>query len=308
MKNILLVCTGNTCRSPMAVYLFRNYFGDTDRDQLYNFQSAGITAVSGQNMNEMADSVLADRGISADGHKSTRLSSQQIEEADLILTMTRRQARRISQNYPCAEDYVFTLGEFSGVDKEVPDPFGGSRELYQKTLQELEKMIVRASERLPEFFAEVESRKIEGSGVMKVAIGSDHAGYSLKESIKEWLQDREYEVLDQGTDSTESVDYPEYASRVARAVAKQEAELGILICGTGLGMSMAANNVSGIRAARCQDTYSARMARKHNNANVLTLGERVIGEGLALSVVEAFLAAEFSGGRHERRVNKIEKT
>lgn len=307
MKKILLVCAGNTCRSPMAVHLFRDYFSGTDREHRYNFQSAGLTAIPGQKMNSKARSVLADKGIEVDGHRSNRLSPEQIKSSDLILTMTRVQAEEILRSQPGAEDYVFTLGEFAGIDREVPDPFGSSRDFYQKTRRELEKMIVRAAERLPEFFARAKSGESEGSDIMKVALGSDHAGYSLKQAIKEWLKERDYVVVDYGTDDIESVDYPDYASAVAQAVAGKEAELGILICGTGLGMSMTANKTAGIRAARCQDTYSARMARRHNDANILTLGERVVGEGLALAVVEAFLTAEFSGGRHERRVNKIEK-
>lgn len=308
MKTILLVCAGNTCRSPMAVHLFRSYFSDSDRDQKYRFKSAGLTAVSGQPLNPKAREVLLDKGLEISDNKSVRLHSEQIEAADLILTMTRAQAEEIINHYPRAENHVFSLGEFARTGRDVPDPFGRSKKIYRKTLQELEDMVARAAERLPEFFFEPVSRKTEGGETMKIALGSDHAGYCLKETIKDWLQENEHQVVDQGTDGSESVDYPDYAESVARSVAAEEADLGILICGTGLGMSMAANKVAGIRAARCQDTYSARMARNHNNANVLTLGARVVGEGLALAVVESFITADFFGGRHERRVNKIEKT
>ncbi len=142
---------------------------------------------------------------------------------------------------------------------------------------------------------------------MEIALGSDHAGFSLKEEIKMWLEEAGHASVDVGTDDPErSVDYPDFAAGVARRVIEGEVDLGILVCGTGLGMSMAANKYSGVRAARCQDTYSARMARKHNNANILTLGERVLGAGLAREIVEAFLEADFDGGRHMRRINKIE--
>lgn len=141
----------------------------------------------------------------------------------------------------------------------------------------------------------------------KIAIGSDHGGFDYKASIIKHLQDKGYEVEDMGTYSPESCDYPVIAKKVAHSVAKGDFERGILVCGTGIGMSMAANKVKGIRAAVCGDTFSARATRAHNNANILCLGQRVIGEGLALDIVDVWLATEFEGGRHERRVNMIEE-
>jgi ribose 5-phosphate isomerase B len=140
---------------------------------------------------------------------------------------------------------------------------------------------------------------------MEIAIGSDHGGYDLKEKIKELLDERGIEYKDFGTDSTDSVDYPDYASLVSKAVAAEEYDKGILICGTGIGMSMAANKVPGIRAALCHDVFSARATREHNDANVLTMGSRVIGSELALAIVNAWLDAEFDGGRHQRRIDKF---
>ena len=140
---------------------------------------------------------------------------------------------------------------------------------------------------------------------MKIAIGSDHAGYDLKEIIKNYLIEKGYEVVDKGTNSRESVDYPIFGESVAETVAKGEADRGIVICGTGIGISISANKVKGIRAALCTNEYMARMARKHNDANVLALGARVLGVDLALSIVETFLNTEFEGGRHERRVHLI---
>jgi len=141
---------------------------------------------------------------------------------------------------------------------------------------------------------------------MKIALASDHAGFPLKEAVAAHLQGAGYEVLDFGTNSSASVDYPDYARPAAQAVADGRAPLGIVICGTGLGVCMTANKVHGIRAARCTDEYSARMSRRHNDANVLCLGQRVTGVGLALSIVDAWLSESFEGGRHARRVAKIE--
>jgi len=140
---------------------------------------------------------------------------------------------------------------------------------------------------------------------MKIAIGCDHGGFELKEDVKKYLEDRSIEVVDFGTHSTDSVDYPEYGEKVSVAVKDKECDLGILICGTGLGMSYVANKVPGIRCACVSDTFSAEMARAHNNANVLAFGARVAGLGLALKLVEAFVDTPFEGGRHQRRVDLI---
>ena len=139
----------------------------------------------------------------------------------------------------------------------------------------------------------------------KVAIGCDHAGFELKCKIIEHLKERGYDVSDVGTDSTASCDYPIFAEKVAHAVTSGASELGILVCGTGIGMSMAANKCRGIRACACSDTFSARLTRNHNDANILCIGARVVGEGLAYDLVDAFLTAEFEGGKHQRRVDLI---
>lgn len=140
---------------------------------------------------------------------------------------------------------------------------------------------------------------------MKIAIGSDHAAFDMKEHIIQHLKDRGIEVIDVGTHSTERTHYPIYGQRVAKAVVNGEADLGITICGTGIGIGISAGKVKGIRAAIVSDTYSARMARQHNNANVLSFGARVVGPGLAEDIVDSFLDHEFEGGRHAIRVDLI---
>lgn len=139
-----------------------------------------------------------------------------------------------------------------------------------------------------------------------IAIGCDHAALKLKNTIKEHLVSLGFEVEDFGCFTEQSVDYPEYALKVAEAVASKKCEKGILICGTGIGMSMAANKVKGVRCAHCSDTFSAKATRQHNDANVLALGERVVGVGLALEIVDCFVNTTFSNDeRHIRRINKI---
>lgn len=142
---------------------------------------------------------------------------------------------------------------------------------------------------------------------MKLAIACDHGGFLLKEAVKKYLleQEVEVEVEDFGCHSRESVDFPDYAKKVGESIVRGQNDLGILCCGTGIGMSIAANKINGIRAAVVGDVFSAKATKEHNNSNVLCLGERVTGEGLALLIVETWLQAEFLGGRHERRVRAI---
>ncbi|HSL87146.1 MAG TPA: ribose 5-phosphate isomerase B [Bacteroidales bacterium] len=140
---------------------------------------------------------------------------------------------------------------------------------------------------------------------MKIAIGSDHGGVGLKESVREHLEKKGYVVKDFGTYTRESCDYPDISEIVALNVVDKKYDVGILICGTGIGIGIAANKVKGVRAALCHDTFSAHASREHNNANILTMGERVIGQALALDIVDTFLGAEFEGGRHQSRVDKI---
>ena len=137
------------------------------------------------------------------------------------------------------------------------------------------------------------------------AIGSDHGGYALKQEIMKHLSERGIAYRDYGTYSEESCDYPDYGEAVGRAVASGECERGIVVCGTGIGISIAANKVRGVRCALCGDCFSAQMAREHNDANVLARGARVLGAGLALKIVDTFLDSAFAGGRHERRVAKL---
>lgn len=139
-----------------------------------------------------------------------------------------------------------------------------------------------------------------------IAIACDHAGYPLKEELKKHFDSTGVAYVDLGTDSTASVDYPEYADKLCKAVQERRQELGILICGTGVGMCIAANKHRGIRAAVCSDTFSAKMTRAHNNANVLCMGARVVGAGLAFDMADLFISTAYEGGRHQRRVDMLD--
>ncbi len=139
----------------------------------------------------------------------------------------------------------------------------------------------------------------------RIAIGADHAGFHLKETVKRFLLDAGYEVDDVGTSSKESVDYPDFARAAAELVASGHDRFGILACGTGIGMAMAADKVTGIRAANVSEPLTARLSREHNDANVLTIGARILDDAKAIEVVRTFLASDFAGGRHQRRIDKI---
>lgn len=142
---------------------------------------------------------------------------------------------------------------------------------------------------------------------MKIGIGNDHAAVDLKNTIVEYLKSRNIEVVDFGTNEKTSTDYPKYGRKVANAVVNGEIDGGILICGTGVGISLAANKVKGIRACVCSEPYTARLSKQHNNSNIIAFGARVVGEGLATMIVEAWLDAEYEGGRHQKRVDMIEE-
>ena len=145
------------------------------------------------------------------------------------------------------------------------------------------------------------------SAKTQIALGADHAGYRLKERLRAYLSDKGYQVEDLGTYSEQSSDYPDFAARVAEQVQAQKAKFGVLVCGTGIGMAIAANKMPGIRASACNDTVAALMSRSHNDANILALGSRAVDEATARNILDVWLSTPFAGGRHQRRVRKIRK-
>ncbi|HHY79002.1 MAG TPA: ribose 5-phosphate isomerase B [Thermoanaerobacter sp.] len=291
---VLFVCTGNTCRSPMAEGLFNDKAKAFGKD--FEAKSAGVFAPEGFPASQEAIEVLKqDYNIDISNHRSKSLRRQDLEEADLILAMSNSHKQSILSKYPEYSNKVFTIKEFVGLEGEVKDPYGMPIEVYRETARELEDLISKIITKISQ----------ERKGKMVIALGADHGGYELKEAIKKYLDEKGIAYKDFGTVSTDSVDYTDYALKVAEAVASGEYSEGILVCGTGIGMCIAANKVPGIRAAHVEDVFSAKAAKEHNNANILCLGGRITGPGLAVMMVEEWLNATFQGGRHQRRIDKI---
>lgn len=300
-RKILFVCTGNTCRSPMAEVMFREMTAKKGIGFIWSAASAGIFAPEGAMATPEALKVLEESGWDGSQHRARSLSEKLVQEADLILTMTAGHKARILDMYPAARDKVFTVKEYAGQrdDTDISDPFGRGMEAYRRTARELKENLEIIIRRLEE-----DSTGEDGKPV-KVAVGSDHAAFELKRVVIQCLEELGWEYEDLGTYSTERCDYPDFGYKVAAAVAAGEYDRGILCCGTGIGMSIVANKVKGVRAALCHDTYSARLTRMHNDSNILCLGARVIGRGLARDIVETWLKTEFIGGRHSERLRKI---
>ncbi|MDB6022955.1 MAG: glyA [Pedosphaera sp.] len=307
MKTILFVCTGNVCRSPMAEGIFRHAMkGRRDIQVL----SAGIGAMEGQAPSPYAVQAVKELGIDISKQRSRQLTGELVQEADFIFGMTHSHVDTVFLLYPQAAEKTFLLREFDDTldifEKDISDPIGGSYEVYLNCRDQIEQGIASLLRFVDQGEVVAASEQATGETVT-FALGADHAGFELKEILKMHLVGEGISLVDMGTYSTAAADYPDYALAVGQSVLGQKAELGILICSTGVGICMAANKVPGIRAAQVFSESMAILARQHNNANVICLGGKITPPELAIKIVDAFLNAHFEGGRHERRINKMEK-
>ncbi len=303
MKTFLFICTGNVCRSPMAEGLFREATkGRTDIRVL----SAGVGAINGQPPSAHSVTAMRQLGIDISKQRSMMLTGALVDSADYIFGMTRGHVEAVQLLYPQASEKTFLLREFDdsvdSYNRDVADPIGGSLDTYVRCRDQIKNAIPS----IMKFVEQASGASSEaGKNITTIALGADHGGFQLKEAIKSHLAGKGLPVDDMGTHKAESTDYPEYAALVAGRVADGENTFGILICTTGVGMSMAANKVSGVRAALVTTEHMARLSRQHNDANVLCLGGSNTSNDEALRIVDAFLAAHFEGGRHERRVGRM---
>jgi len=274
----------------------------------YRVLSAGLGALEGQPPSPYAVQALHELGIDISGQRSRALTLELTRQADYIFGMTHHHTETIALLYPQAAEKTFLVREFDETldlfEKDISDPIGCSYEVYANCRDQIEQGIVS----LLRFIEQGETARGMKSGQAGgIAMGADHAGYELKEALKGQLQRDGVAVSDHGAFSNEPADYPDFAYSVAKAVALGQAEYGILVCSTGVGMCMAANKVPGVRAALAMDEETAGLSRQHNNANILCLAARSTAPREAGRIVEAFLNTRFEGGgRHERRVNKME--
>ncbi len=267
--------------------------------------SAGLGAVNGQPATPHAIRAMRELGLDLSPHRSQMITARLVRQADYIFALTHGHLEGILYLYPEAASKTFLLREFDekveGAEKDIADPIGGPFEGYVDCRDQIESAITA----LLKSMDQPSAQQVLPQPVV-LALGADHAGYFLKEVLREHLKKRGFPVLDLGTDGPSPVDYPAYGRSVAEAVASGKAGLGVLICGSGVGVSIAANKVPNARAALVTTPQVAALSRQHNDANILCLGARETPAERAVEILDAFLAAEFEGGRHERRVLQLE--
>jgi RpiB/LacA/LacB family sugar-phosphate isomerase len=290
----------------MAEGLFRHA---TRGREEYRALSAGLGAMDGQPPSAHSVTAMKELGIDISRQRSRMLTADLVKQADLILGMTHSHVDTVTLLYPHAAEKTFLLREFDDTldtfEKDISDPIGGSYDVYVNCRDQIEQGIASLMRFLDQRrFVVTKSPTTKG---ITLAIGSDHGGFELKEQLKRHLQERGVPFHDYGTHSVASTDYPDFAHLVAHDVAGHKADYGLLVCTTGVGMSMTANKVPGVRAALVADPETASLTRRHNDANVLCLSGRFTPPELARNILDIFLSTQFEGGRHERRVHKMEE-
>jgi len=290
----------------MAEGLFRDLIEKNDTD--FTVKSAGVGAQNGQPPSENSVRAMQDLNIDITGQCSQMLTAELAAEADMIIGMTQGHVEMVNLMHPQAADKTFMLREFDEAlplhEREIADPIGGSYEIYCLCRDQIR-------EGIDSLLNSIKKNKGTAVGqaqpIMEIAFGSDHAGYKLKKILINYLEEKGIPVADFGCDSEDRTDYPDFAQEVATTVASRQCRLGMLICTTGVGMSIAANKTAGIRAALVTNEAMAISARQHNDANVLCIGVNGMDENLAKRILDQFIKTQFeTGGRHERRVSKVE--
>ena len=309
LKHILFVCTGNICRSPMAEGLFRHLVRNRDDFQI---SSAGVGAIHGQAPSMHAIEVLRPFDIDISRYRSQPLTESLVSKATFIFVMTRGHLEAIQMMFPGAAEKTFLLCEFheelARTSPEVPDPIGQGLDTYLHCRDIIHKALpgvlsfIDQSDQHPSMTPPIST----ASRPLRIALGADHGGVELKKRIHSHLSSKGFIVSDFGSFTSNPVDYPDIAEPVCREVLAHKYDYGILLCKSGIGMSIAANRYPQIRAALVDKEEDARLARQHNNSNVLCLAAAEVDENKAVKIVDIYLKTPFEGGRHERRVEKLD--
>lgn len=300
INKIIFVDEENTRLSPLAAALTAEKLKQAGLNGL-KVCSRGNVVLFPEPANPACEELAERLGVSLFEHRAVQLEDSDFSSGTLTIAMDSLSKARIYEKYVSAVN-AFTLKEILGENGDIFLPPGADEKQYENAGETLERLVNDLVEKLAQ----------TGAGAARteaniIAVGNDHAGYRMKLEIVQHLMKRGFEVKDTGCHSEESCDYPDFAKRVAKTVADGEAEKGILICGTGIGMSIAANKVPGIRAAVVTNEFMAQMTREHNDANVLCIGARVLDAETALKLVDIYLDTPFSGEeKHRRRISKLE--
>ena len=308
-KLVLFICTGNICRSPMAEGLFRAMVKDRTDIEV---ASAGLNASSGQAPSSYSVDAVRPLGIDIRGIRSRPLTEELAQSADYLFVMTRSHLDLVQLLLPEAADKTFLVCEFNEElarhSLDVPDPIGQSFDVYVRCRETIKKALSSVLAFIDKTSAQTAMKPPTDTTAkpLRIAIGADHGGFSLKHKIQTLLADKGHIIADLGTFSEESVDYPDYAGAVCKRIIAGESDYGILLCKSGIGMSIAANRYPQIRAALISDPADAETTRRHNNSNVLCLAAEEVSDDQARKIVETFLQTPFEGGRHQRRIEKLD--
>ncbi len=299
---ILFVDSTSTFRAPLAASLLRRELekrGIEDAVVLYG----GIEAEPEKSLSPRVTEMLPSFVVDSTAPKTNAIIQDFVDQAHLILVMDRKQTRWLWEHMPGRANRIRKLGRYGGnnSDPEIPSVDSGEGRDYQEILHQIERSVLGLFPKWDDLRTRFFVRQKHD-----VAVGADHRGYTVKSNIIEYLESDGYKVVDCGVHSAQSADHPIYAIRVAEIVARQEVDRGILICGSGLGMSITANKVKGIRAAMCINPDHAALSRSHNNANVLCLAAECFPEEQEVEIVKTWMKTPFLGGKYQRRNNIID--
>ena len=310
VTTILFVCTGNVCRSPMAEGLARHLLRERNDIQVL---SAGVGAMLDAPPSPYAVDAMAELGIDIAHYRSQPVVTDLVDNADFVFGMTRGHVESLQLLFPAAAEKTFLLREFDDTadeyDKDIPDPIGHSREMYthvRDQIQQSLKSVIAFVDQTRKEMSMTNTQSLSHSQV-RIALGADHGGFRMKEAVKDHLAAQGYQFADFGAHSEEASDYPDFAFSVASEIAAKTFHYGVLICKSGIGMSIAANRLPGVRAALVYDEKNCKLSREHNDANVLVLSANEISVERAKELVDLWLSTPFEGGRHERRVKKFDQ-